>query len=82
MRDLICHLSVNHQKTYADGDVHTNTIESFWAILKRGMIGQFHKVSKKYLLSYLHEFEYRYNHRGYKSDMVFNSLLGRMCYGR
>lgn len=79
MRSLICHLSVNHQKTYADGDIHTNTIESFWAILKRGMIGQFHKVSKKYLENYLHEFEYRYNRRNADNGVTFETLLGRMC---
>lgn len=82
MKNLICHLSVNHQKTFADGDVHTNTIESFWAILKRGMIGQFQKVSKKYLQNYLFEFEYRYNRRKQKSHMVFENLLWRMCYGK
>lgn len=82
MKNLICHLSVNHQKTYADGDVHTNTIESFWAILKRGMIGQFHKVSKKYLQNYLHEFEYRYNHRNANNSVTFENLLERTCYGR
>lgn len=80
MKNLICHLSVNHQKTFADGDVHTNTIESFWAILKRGMIGQFHKVSKKYLQSYLHEFEYRYNRRNADNRVTFENLLGRACY--
>lgn len=79
MKNLICHLSVNHQKTFADGDVHTNTIESFWAILKRGMIGQFHKVSKKYLQNYLHEFEYMYNRRNTDSGVTFENLLGRMC---
>jgi transposase-like protein len=82
MKNLICHLSVNHQKTFADGDVHTNTIESFWAILKRGMIGQFHKVSKKYLQSYLHEFEYRYNRRNADNGVTFEHLLGRMYYGK
>lgn len=82
MKNLICHLSVNHQKTYANGDVHTNTIESFWAILKRGMIGQFHKVSKKYLQNYLHEFEYRYNRRKMANNLMFENLLGRSCYGR
>lgn len=82
MKNLICHLSVNHQKTFADGDVHTNTIESFWAILKRGMIGQFHKVSKKYLQNYLHEFEYRYNQRNTDNSVTFEHLLGRACYGK
>ncbi len=79
MKNLICHLTINHQKAFVEGDVHTNTIESFWAILKRGIIAQFHKVSKKYLQSYLHEFEYRYNFRHTDSESVFNNLLNRMC---
>jgi transposase-like protein len=79
MKNLMCHLSVNHQKSYVDGDVHTNTIESFWAILKRGIVGQFHKVSKKYLQNYLHEFEYRDNRRNVDSSVTFEHLLGMAC---
>ena len=45
------------------GAVHTNTIEGFWSILKRGVVGTFHKVSKKYLPLYVAEFEFQYNHR-------------------
>lgn len=52
--------------------------ESFWAILKRGITGQFHKVSKKYLQSYLDEFEYRYNRRNQSGNDVFNNLLERV----
>lgn len=59
------------------GNIHTNTIESFWAILKRGIIGQFHKVSKQYLQNYLDEFEYRYNRRNIDTKDVFNNLLMR-----
>ncbi len=53
---ILTHLKINHQKEYARGIIHTNTIESFWAILKRGVVGQFHKVSPKYLNQYLDEF--------------------------
>jgi transposase-like protein len=77
MNDKIPHYSVNHSKEYVKGDIHTNTIESFWAILKRGIIGQFHKVSKKYLQQYLDEFEYRYNRRDIDTKDVFNNLLMR-----
>jgi hypothetical protein len=48
---------------YVIGAVHTNTIEGFWSILKRGVVGTFHKVSKKYLPLYVAEFQFRYNHR-------------------
>lgn len=46
MRRIISHLQINHSEAYVNGMIHTNSIESFWAILKRGIIGQYHKVSK------------------------------------
>jgi len=45
------------------GAIHTNTIEGFWSIVKRGIIGTFHKVRHKYLPLYDNEFEFRYNNR-------------------
>ena len=59
MNSVIPHYSINHSKEYVRGDIHTNTIESFWAILKRGIMGQFHWISKKYLSNYIDEFCYR-----------------------
>jgi transposase-like protein len=44
---------------YVNGDIHTNTIEGFWSLLKRGIIGIYHNVSSKHLDKYLDEFEYR-----------------------
>lgn len=62
------HEKVNHrqgkQEEWVRGDVHTNTIESFFAILKRGIYGTFHNVSDKHLHRYVSEFEFRYNTRG------------------
>lgn len=58
------HETVNHRRReYARGDVSTNTIEGFFSILKRGLYGTFHSVSKAHLHRYLAEFEFRYNRR-------------------
>ena len=77
MKKIITHLSVNHQKQYAKGCIHTNSIESFWAIVKRGMMGQFHWVSKKYLQKYLDEFCWRFNYRNDENrfEYVVDNML-------
>lgn len=58
---------------YVKGNAHTNTIEGFWALLKRGIVGQYHQVSKKHLNKYINEFCFRYNYRDDSS--VFDILL-------
>lgn len=58
------HDTINHSaKQYAVGDITTNTIEGFFSILKRGVIGTFHSISKEHLHRYVGEFEYKYNTR-------------------
>jgi transposase len=58
------HRRIHHRaKVYVDGNVHTNTIEGFWSLLKRGISGVYHSVSEKYLQHYLDEHSFRYNHR-------------------
>lgn len=70
---IIEHETINHQVAYAIGNTHTNTIEGFWAILKRGIVGQYHKVSIRYLNRYIDEFCFRYNNR--KNLDVFNLMI-------
>ena len=58
------HQTVNHHKgEYARGHVHTNTVEGFFSLLKRGIVGTFHHVSAHHLHRYLAEFDFRYNRR-------------------
>jgi transposase-like protein len=58
------HETVNHsQREYARGDVTTNTVEGFFSVLKRGLNGIYHSVSKEHLHRYLAEYEFRHNHR-------------------
>ena len=75
MSRIVDHKTIAHAYWYVDGDIHTNTIEGFWALLKRGIVGQFHKVSVAYLPKYLDEFTYRYNHR--KADDLFALTVRR-----
>jgi hypothetical protein len=58
------HEVINHAAgQFVVGAVHTNTIEGFWSILKRDVVGTFHKVSRKYMPLYVAEFQFRYNNR-------------------
>jgi transposase-like protein len=68
------HQTVSHKEhQYVVGSTHTNTIEGFWSLLKRGIVGSYHKVSKNYLPLYLNEFTFRYNHRN--DPDIFRALL-------
>jgi transposase len=85
------HYRINHSASvYVDGDVHTQTIEGFWSLTKRGINGVYHSVSAKWLQSYLDEYAWRYNHqehsrreRGVRrvqtGEAKFRLLLDRAC---
>lgn len=76
------HKVVNHgRKEYVSGDVHTNTIESFWALLKRGIHGIYHHVSPEHLHRYCDEFQFRYNSRQIDDTQRFALALSK-CEGR
>ncbi len=70
------HKTVAHSRgEYVRGRVNTNTIESFWALLKRGIYGIYHFTSKKHLQLYVDEFVFRYNTRTGGESERFNLLL-------
>ncbi|MEX0832838.1 MAG: IS1595 family transposase [Actinomycetota bacterium] len=70
---------INHrQRVYVHGDVHTNTIEGFFSLIKRGISGVYHGVGDDYLQTYLDEYVFRYNHRDNPRGMMA-AMLGRIA---
>ena len=70
------HKTVNHVKgEYVRGNVHTANLDSFWSLLKRGVMGTFHQVSKGYLPLYLAEFSYRHNNR--ENADIFGDVIAQ-----
>lgn len=63
------------RREYVVGAIPTNTIEGFWSILKRGVIGTYHKVSPKYLPLHIAEFQFRYNNRNNR-DIFKTAIAG------
>ena len=63
MDENYMHQAVNHSKGYVDGLAHTNTIDGFWSLVKRGITGVYYQVGAEYLQSYLNEYAFRYNRR-------------------
>ena len=64
------HILNKEKEEYVKGQYHTNTLEGFWTLLKRGIYGQYHKVTTKHLQAYLDEFTFKYNHRANKSNFA------------
>jgi len=76
---LAPHKSVNHGRLeYVRGDVHTNTIEGYWSLVKRAWYGQHHHYTKKYAPLYLAESSFKYNNRKNGCGKVFSKLMGAM----
>lgn len=79
------HSIINHSaEEFVSDDVHTNNIESFWALLKRGLTGIYHHTSDKHLEKYINEFTFRFNNRkltdGSKFDVCLANSKGRLDY--
>lgn len=73
------HHTIKHADgVYVRGDVHTNSVEGFWMLIKTGIRGVYHSVSTKYLQSYLDEYSFRYNRR-HEGNQQFNAILERIC---
>jgi len=70
------HSTVNHSKGHREGYAHTNTIDGFWSLVKRGIQGVYHQVGTEYLPSYLNEYAFRYNRRKVMRPM-FRQLAER-----
>lgn len=72
-KNLMSEIKIDHSRLYSYNGVNTNTIESFWAIVERGIIGQYHHVSLAYLPKYIVEFCFKYNNRNF--DDMFETLV-------
>lgn len=90
-KEFASHQSVNHGiEEYVRGEVHSNTVEGFFSILKRGVIGTYHHISEAHLHRYLREFDFRYSNRialgvtdTMRSDELLRSIGGkRLMYRR
>jgi transposase-like protein len=69
------HRRIRHsEKIYVAGDVHTQTIEGFWSLVKNGIKGVYHSVGRHYLQTYLNEYSFRYNRR-FDVQPMFTSFL-------
>lgn len=73
------HRRIHHSsRVYVMGDIHTNSVEGFWSLIKRGIGGVYHAVSQKYLQNYLNEYSFRYNHR-YDQQPMFLTFLEQIA---
>lgn len=81
LKDIYNHDFVNHGKgIYVSGNVYTNTVEGFWSIIKRGIIGIYHYISRKYMQMYMDEYTFRYNTRHMTQHERFSLLLSNTNY--
>jgi transposase-like protein len=79
--DVVCHSRDEYVRHEDDRSIHTNTVEGFFSILKRGIFGTFHHVSRQHLHRYLSEFDFRYNARKVsdeeRTEQAIQSVVGK-----
>lgn len=85
VKNEYAHVIINHSAgVYVNGAFHTNGVENFWSLFKRGIIGIYHQVSHKHLQAYADEFAYRYNTRKlndqHRLETVLTHTEGRLKY--
>jgi hypothetical protein len=78
LKGIYKHQYINHKADeYVRGDVHTNSIEGFWSLLKRSVYGIYHSVSTKHLQAYVDESVFRYNTRSKSENGRFDYMLSK-----
>jgi transposase-like protein len=87
LEDDYTHRVINHAEKYVDGQVHTNGIENFWSLLKRGINGTYISVEPFHLFRYLDEQTFRFNNRrendAYRFDLAVSQIVGkRLTYSQ
>jgi transposase-like protein len=87
LEDEYTHNVINHAEKYVDGQVHTNGIENFWSLLKRGINGTYVSVEPFHLFRYLDEQSFRFNNRkeddAYRFDLAVSQIVGkRLTYSQ
>ena len=84
--DVVCHSAGEYVRKEGGRSIHTNTVEGFFSLLKRGVYGTFHHLSKKHLHRYLSEFDFRYNARdvsdGERTEKAIHSVVGKQLMYR
>jgi transposase-like protein len=79
-RTRLHQIVIHSRGEYVQGDCHTNSLEGFWGLFKRGLIGQYHRVSVKHLSRYLNEFSFRFNNR--EAEDLFGLVMLNLVIGK
>jgi len=79
LEDMYTHQVIDHAEAYVKGNVHTNGLENFWSLLKRGIHGTYISVEPFHLFRYVDEQAFRYNHRNGNDGDRFKTALGNIA---